>query len=89
MNYAPGDLSAANGKDFVMSITSIGRRGRAGHHIPTGLVFAVQRLCAALITWRTEQAAIMTLRSMSDHELNDLGLPRSEIASAVKATVCC
>ena len=44
----------------------------------------VQRLWTACLTWRSEVVAIATLNSMSDHELNDIGLPRSEIASAVK-----
>ena len=34
--------------------------------------------------WRVEQSAIVLLRSMSDRELADMGLARSEIESLVK-----
>jgi uncharacterized protein YjiS (DUF1127 family) len=37
------------------------------------------------MTWRIEQAAIAQLWSMSDRELKDIGLSRSEITSAVRA----
>ena len=38
-----------------------------------------EALVADLITWRIEQAAIDQLRSMSDLELKDIGLTRSDI----------
>jgi uncharacterized protein YjiS (DUF1127 family) len=38
---------------------------------------------AAFRTWRIEQAAIQQLEQMSDHDLRDMGVTRSEITSAV------
>ena len=39
------------------------------------------------LSWRIEQAAIARLSSLSDYELKDLGLTRSEISSGVKGRV--
>jgi uncharacterized protein YjiS (DUF1127 family) len=39
---------------------------------------------ATYITWRVEQAAIAQLRSLTDRELKDIGLHRSEIFSAIR-----
>ena len=44
----------------------------------------VRNLWIAYISWRLEQFAIRQLRSMGDRELNDMGIPRAEIESAVK-----
>jgi uncharacterized protein YjiS (DUF1127 family) len=41
----------------------------------------------AYITWRIEQAAIAQLWAMSDRELKDIGLTRSEITRAVRLEV--
>jgi uncharacterized protein YjiS (DUF1127 family) len=38
---------------------------------------------AAYITWRIEQAAMQQLERMSDHDLRDIGIARSEITHAV------
>jgi uncharacterized protein YjiS (DUF1127 family) len=38
----------------------------------------------AYINWRLEQFAIGRLRSMSDRELKDIGIPRSAIEAAVR-----
>jgi uncharacterized protein YjiS (DUF1127 family) len=38
---------------------------------------------AAYCTWRIEQLAIQQLERMSDHDLRDIGVARSEITSAV------
>ena len=48
------------------------------------LAAAVGRMWTAYITWRLEQAVINQLGSMSDRDLKDIGLTRSEIVSAVK-----
>ena len=40
--------------------------------------------CVAYLTWRIERAAITQLWSMSDHQLRDIGISRSEIVSAVR-----
>lgn len=44
----------------------------------------IQRRWQALLDWQVERAAIAQLSSMSDHELKDIGLRRSEISEAVK-----
>jgi uncharacterized protein YjiS (DUF1127 family) len=54
---------------------------------PGGLAAALTRLCAAYVTWRMERMAVAALRSMSDRELRDIGLARSEIGSAVRIGV--
>lgn len=43
--------------------------------------------CVAYLTWRIERAAITQLGSMSDRQLRDIGISRSEIVSAVKGEV--
>jgi uncharacterized protein YjiS (DUF1127 family) len=40
-------------------------------------------MAAAYITWRIEQAAMQQLERMSDHDLRDIGIARSEIIHAV------
>lgn len=67
-----------------MSKTSrIERRYPAGN-VLTRIASALKRLCVAYLTWRTEQAMIEFLRSMSDRDLNDIGLSRSDIPGAVQ-----
>ncbi len=44
----------------------------------------VRRCWQGFVKWRAEQAAIAQLSSMSDRELRDMGLVRSEISFAVK-----
>jgi len=48
------------------------------------LVAALERWLAAYMTWRLEQAAIAELWAMSDRELKDMGLHRSDIPAAVR-----
>ena len=48
------------------------------------LVAAMTRLWAAYFKWRIEQQAIAHLRAMSDAQLKDIGLERSQIESAVR-----
>ena len=45
---------------------------------------ALKHWWAAYIAWRIEWTAIDELRSMSDLELKDIGLSRSEITGAVR-----
>jgi uncharacterized protein YjiS (DUF1127 family) len=47
---------------------------------------AVKRWWGSYIAWRVEQAAIAQLRSMSDRELHDIGLARSQIEAAVRGS---
>ena len=44
----------------------------------------LKRWCVAYLTWRIERAAITQLWSMSDRQLRDIGISRSEIDSAVR-----
>jgi uncharacterized protein YjiS (DUF1127 family) len=44
----------------------------------------LNRWCVAYLTWRIERAAITQLGSMSDRQLRDIGISRSEIVSAVR-----
>ena len=45
------------------------------------------RWCVAYLTWRIERAAITQLGSMSDRQLRDIGISRSEIMGAVRGEV--
>ncbi len=49
----------------------------AGHNSPLA---ALKRAWVAYINWRLERAAMGQLWSMSDRELKDIGLIRSEVA---------
>jgi len=51
----------------------------------SGPLATLTRWSVAYITWRTEQAAIAQLWSMTDRELKDIGLTRSQITGAVRA----
>jgi uncharacterized protein YjiS (DUF1127 family) len=59
-------------------------RHSAAHSSAGGLAATLKRWWVAYISWRIEQAAIGLLWSMSDRELKDMGLTRSEIMVAVK-----
>ena len=56
----------------------------SGGSLASTMLAALKRCWVAYMTWRIEMAAIATLRSMSEHDLNDLGLSRSGIEDAVK-----
>jgi uncharacterized protein YjiS (DUF1127 family) len=47
------------------------------------LGLAIRRGVVAFIAWRAQQAAIAYLMAMSDRQLHDIGLARSEIELAV------
>jgi uncharacterized protein YjiS (DUF1127 family) len=49
-----------------------------------GLVATAKRWWMAHLTRRIEQAAIVQLHLMSDRELKDIGLARSQISPAVR-----
>jgi uncharacterized protein YjiS (DUF1127 family) len=49
-----------------------------------GSIQALKRMWAAFVGWRIEQVAIGQLRGMSDRELKDIGLQRSQIEFAVR-----
>ena len=65
-------ISTVNARECSASESIVGR-----------VMAASKRLWVAYITWRIEKAAIAHLRSMSDRELGDLGLSRSQIEGAV------
>ncbi len=60
----------------------IGRFETPGGGAMTRLAAGAERLWSAYITWLVERLAIAELRAMSDHDLNNLALPRSKIAGA-------
>ena len=51
---------------------------------PSVVAATMKRRWMAYTTWRIQQAAIARLRSMSDWELKDIGLTRSNITDAVR-----
>jgi uncharacterized protein YjiS (DUF1127 family) len=72
MEMIMSTISTATERQYSASGSIIGR-----------IAAASKRLWVAYITWRIEQAAMTHLRSMSDRELEDLGLSRSQIEGAV------
>ena len=64
-------------------------RGMAVQSWISRLVATLERWLVAYMTWRIEQAAIAQLWSMSDRELKDIGLTRSEIIGAVRGEAAC
>jgi uncharacterized protein YjiS (DUF1127 family) len=57
---------------------------RAERSRTCGLAVTLRCWWAAYINWRIEHAAIVQLRAMSDHKLEDIGLTRSPIAGTVR-----
>ena len=66
-------------------ISSTAAPGYAATRESGTIAAAVKRVYAAYIAWRMRQAALATLRSMSERELRDIGLARSEIDHAVQS----
>ena len=69
-----------------ISSTAVRRSNAANGPLATATA-AVEHWWGSYIAWRLEQAAIAQLESMSDWELKDIGLTRSEIARAVRGAV--
>jgi uncharacterized protein YjiS (DUF1127 family) len=67
--------------------TTAERQDNAGSGILKILAAAVKRWWAAYIDWRIEHGAILALRAMSDRELSDMGINRSEITGAVRGVL--
>lgn len=68
-----------------MSISTTAEASDApGSGLLTTLAAAGRRACAAFLTWRIERSALAVLASMSDRELRDIGLARSDIDGAVR-----
>ena len=74
-----------NATEMIMRISAapaaVGERPRAQ---ASGLVATVKSWWIAYLTRRVERVAIMQLHAMSEWELKDIGLSRSQIERAVK-----
>ena len=68
----------------TISSAPVAAQGTTGHRWTGRLAAALKRWWMACINWRLEQVVINQLWSMSDRALKDIGLTRSEIATAVK-----
>jgi len=71
---------------MVMS-TTFGAPAAVGERLRThanGLITTVKLWWVAYLTRRMERVAIMQLHTMSERELRDIGLTRSQIEQAVK-----
>jgi uncharacterized protein YjiS (DUF1127 family) len=68
----------------MSTLTDTTEHAVAESSVASIILAALKRCWVAYMTWRIEMAAVATLRSMSDHDLNDLGISRSEIEDAVK-----
>jgi uncharacterized protein YjiS (DUF1127 family) len=63
--------------------TPAGPQRMAGLSWASKLVTTIERWLVAYMTCRLGKTAVAQLSAMSDRELKDIGLTRSEIASAV------
>ena len=50
----------------------------------SGILASAKRAWVAYMTWRIERAAIDQLEAMSDRQLKDIGLTRSQIVGAAR-----
>jgi uncharacterized protein YjiS (DUF1127 family) len=66
---------------------SLARRAVALHPWVRELSGVLKRWQSAFKTWRSERAAISALSALSDRQLKDIGLDRSEITRAVRDRV--
>jgi uncharacterized protein YjiS (DUF1127 family) len=89
----PGNTSQRNTiTEMIMraiSSAASAPRGMAVQAWISRLVVTLERWLVAYMNWRIEQAAIAQLWSMSDRELKDIGLTRSEIIGAVRGETGC
>ena len=69
-----------------MSTTSniLSRSDTAAERPLQGLIRTLRRWWTAYIDWRLHQMALAQLRGMSDRELKDIGLFRTQIEAAVR-----
>lgn len=73
-----------------MSISTTAEpRDQSGGALLPPIAAGMQRLLAAYAAWRMEQSAIAILESMSDRELKDIGMVRSDIGCAVRCKPAC
>jgi uncharacterized protein YjiS (DUF1127 family) len=59
-------------------------RGITGRSWAGGFAATMKRWWADYMTWRIEQAALAHLWMMSDRELKDIGLTRSQVTNAMR-----
>jgi uncharacterized protein YjiS (DUF1127 family) len=71
----------------TISGASSERRAAALHPWARELSGVLKRWQSAFKTWRSERAAISALSALSDRQLKDIGLDRSEITRAVRDRV--
>jgi uncharacterized protein YjiS (DUF1127 family) len=71
----------------IISSAPAAAQSTVGHSRVCGLAATLKRWCVVFITWRLEQAVIGQLWSMSDRNLKDIGLTRSEIRAVVKGRI--
>jgi uncharacterized protein YjiS (DUF1127 family) len=70
---------------IMSTISSISTQGETAAGSLAHLVASTaRRWWVAYLGWRIEQLAIVRLRSMSERQLKDIGIARSEIAVAVR-----
>jgi uncharacterized protein YjiS (DUF1127 family) len=62
-------------------------RDSVGSGFASGINGALKRWWTSYMNWRVQQLAAARLRSMSDRELKDIGLSRSQIEFAVNGKV--
>jgi len=67
-----------------MDANLIGAQSFTGQFWGRRTVAALTRLWAAYLKWRIERQAIAHLQTMSDGQLKDIGLDRSQIEHAVR-----
>jgi uncharacterized protein YjiS (DUF1127 family) len=70
--------TATNAPAAALGLTDMSRSGRLGA--------ALKKWWAARLVQRREIAAIRELEAMSDHQLKDIGLVRSQIEFAVRGS---
>jgi uncharacterized protein YjiS (DUF1127 family) len=72
--------------EIIMSrLSSTATRDESAHaYTLAPLLAAANRWWAGYTSWRLHKAAIAQLRSMSDRQLADIGVSRSEIEYAVR-----
>jgi len=75
--------SASVGRTMVGGPTAA--QDMAGQSRAPGILSSLKRLLAAYFAWRIEREVIAQLAAMSDRELKDIGLTRSQIPGAVRS----
>ncbi len=71
----------------MSTISSIAPQWAIASAIAHALWSAVTRWWVVYMTWRVEQLAISRLQEISDRQLMDIGIARSQIESAVTGEI--